>query len=132
MAREKHLKTLPKHMKPVLNTGTSVFCVVKDIDLVKREGVLFEFKEKEGVTLVLEQAKADAYRLTYQGTFSWFTLTVHSSLEAVGLTAAFSNALAQENISCNVVAAYYHDPIFVPVHATSKALEALQKLSQMP
>jgi hypothetical protein len=55
---------------------------------------------------------------------------VHSSLEATGLTAAFSTALSNANISCNVIAAYYHDHIFVSKEDSVKALEVLQQLSK--
>jgi hypothetical protein len=57
------------------------------------------------------------------------TLKVHSSLEAVGLTAAFSRALTEAGISANVVAAYYHDHIFVPATDAERAIEALRQLS---
>ena len=67
--------------------------------------------------------------LTYHFVAKWITLNVHSSLEAVGLTAAFSNALAEAGISCNVVAAYYHDHIFVAKADADKAMEVLRKLS---
>ncbi|WP_257390524.1 ACT domain-containing protein [Snodgrassella alvi] len=56
---------------------------------------------------------ADAQQLGYEYVAGWITLKVHSSLAAVGLTAAFLRALAQQNTSCNVVAGYYHDQIFV-------------------
>jgi uncharacterized protein len=64
----------------------------------------------------------------YAATYAWITLTVHSSLEAVGLTAAVSKALTEENISCNVVAAFFHDHIFVPVKDAERAMNALQRL----
>ena len=46
--------------------------------------------------------------------------------DAVGLTAAFSTALGNAGISANVVAAYYHDHIFVPTDKAEKALNVLQ------
>ncbi|MEP7144332.1 MAG: ACT domain-containing protein [Ferruginibacter sp.] len=58
------------------------------------------------------------------------TLTVHSSLEAVGLTAAFATELSNEGISCNVVAAFYHDPIFVTQKDAGKAIKVLQNMGQ--
>jgi uncharacterized protein len=58
------------------------------------------------------------------------TLTVHSSLEAVGFTAAFSKALTEENISCNVVTGYFHDHIFVDKNDAEKAMEVLNRLSK--
>jgi hypothetical protein len=60
--------------------------------------------------------------------FQRITLSVHTSLEAVGLTAAVSSALAREGISANVVAAYYHDHIFVPVAKANQALSCILKL----
>ncbi|MDG1871652.1 MAG: ACT domain-containing protein [Flavobacterium sp.] len=57
-------------------------------------------------------------------------MTIHSSLEAVGLTAAFSKALSENGISCNVVAAFYHDHIFVDVKDTDKAMAVLNAFSQ--
>jgi len=56
------------------------------------------------------------------------TLTVHSSLEAVGLTAAVAGALARQGISANVVAAFYHDHIFVPRDQAERAVAVLEKL----
>jgi hypothetical protein len=69
--------------------------------------------------------------LEYSFTASWITLTVHSSLTAVGLTASFSKALSDENISCNVVAAYFHDHIFVDAKDASRAMEVLERFSSI-
>jgi hypothetical protein len=56
---------------------------------------------------------------------AWLTLTVQSSLEAVGLTAAVSERLARENIPCNVLAGYLHDHLLVPVERVDEAIAAL-------
>ena len=87
------------------------------------------FREQEGVTAICRKEYADEMNWPYTLTCAWITLTVHSDLAAVGLTAAFSRALTDENISCNVVAAYHHDHIFVPATDADRALLILQKLS---
>jgi hypothetical protein len=132
MSGEKELAVLLKNMEPVLHSGDYVFCTVKDLKQVSDlDKVLFFFRETEAVTIVLEKATADEWKLRYTYISSWITLNIHSSLEAVGLTAAFANALKQENISCNVVAAYFHDHIFVAKQDAQKAMEALYSLSNI-
>lgn len=81
--------------------------------------------EDEGVTLVLDQAIADEHRLDYEGVFGWITLQVHTSLSAVGVTAAVATALARVGISCNVLAGFYHDHLLVPKDAVDEAFEVL-------
>ena len=83
------------------------------------------FKEQEGITIIIKKELADTQHLKYPFVAAWITLTVHSSLEAVGLTAAFSVALTQQGISCNVVAAFFHDHIFVEKKQREKAMEIL-------
>jgi len=85
------------------------------------------FVEEEGLTLIVSVASAEKAQLAYEGKFKQITLTVHSSLDAVGLTAAVATKLASYDISANVVAAYYHDHIFVQ---TEKADEALMALNE--
>jgi uncharacterized protein len=130
MSGEKNLTTLLKTMKPHHNDGEYVFCTAKNDTDINFNQILFHFKEAEGTTIVLEKHIADHLSLNYSYVASWITLTVHSSLEAVGLTAAFSNALAKENISCNVVAAFYHDHIFVDKKDATKAMEILNRFSE--
>lgn len=130
MSVEKNLDTLLRTMKPVLNDGNFVFCTVKDIAQLNLNDILLFFKEEEGVTIIVEQTIADNLQLDYSFVASQITLTVHSSLEAVGLTAAFSKALAEEQISCNVVAGYFHDHIFVEKKMADKAMAVLNRISR--
>ncbi len=130
MKGESNLALLIRGMRPKLNEGEYVFTSVIDINAIDRQSTLFEFKENEGVTIVVERSKADELNLKYEFVASWITLMVHSALEAVGLTAAFSQALTKHNISCNVVAGYYHDHIFVDVKDAHKAIGVLELMSK--
>tara|TARA_R110000744_G_scaffold20374_3_gene53462 strand:+ start:1991 stop:2386 length:396 start_codon:yes stop_codon:yes gene_type:complete len=130
MAGETDLNILLESLEPNLNLGSYVFISLKDINEILREDILFEFKEAEGITILLSKDKADKYNLDYEFVASWITLKVHSALDAVGLTAAVSSALTKHNISCNVVAAYYHDHIFVSKKDTKKAMEVLSEFSR--
>lgn len=130
MSGEKDLQKLLKSMKPQHNAGDYVFCTIKNTGDFDLNRVEMFFREEEGDTLILKKEAADQYNLEYSVVMSWITLTVHSSLEAVGLTAAFSKALSDNGISCNVVAAYFHDHIFVNKNDTEKAMEVLNQLSE--
>ena len=118
-----------RQMRPLLNEGDYVFCTVNELSIVNIDRIVFHFKEKEGFTIVADKNYADSIGLGYEGIFSWISLDVHSSLNAVGLTATFSNALYEEGIACNVVAAFYHDHIFVGKADAEKAIDTLKKLS---
>lgn len=127
---ETDIGILLRSLNPVLNEGEYVFCPVKGNVNIDIRDVLGSFNEEEGITIVVEKHVADEMNLSYSFVSSWITLQVHSSLEAVGLTAAFSKALSDAGISCNVIAAFYHDHIFVPVKEKSRAMEILTGLSQ--
>ena len=130
MAGETNLKKLIKEMRPELHKGEFVFCTVANIDGIDRKDTVCEFKEMEGTTIILNKNKAEELQLSYQYIAAWITLKVHSSLEAVGLTAVFANELAKNNISCNVIAGYYHDHIFVDKADADKAIQVLKNLSE--
>lgn len=129
MRGETNLQQLLRTMKPALNEGEFIFYSLPDLSVININDIIFSFKEKEGFTVILEKSLADKLNIPYSFVAAWITLTVHSSLEAVGLTAAFSKALADEQISCNVVAGFYHDHIFVAKQDAERAMQALGKLS---
>lgn len=126
---EKDLKTLLKSLKPILNNGEYVFCTLPDLSKISSEEIVCLFRESEGITIIITKELADKYELQYSYVARWITLQVHSSLSAVGLTATFAKALMDENISCNVVAAFYHDHIFIDYKDSEKAMEVLSKLN---
>lgn len=129
MSGEKSLQILLSSMQPEHISGDYVFCAVEKFENLNLDEVEMFFKEKEAITLILKKEIAEKWHLEFSLIMSWITLSVHSSLEAVGLTAAFSKALSDNGISCNVVAAFYHDHIFVAKKDTEKALQVLKALS---
>lgn len=128
MPGETNLSTLLRTMKPELHEGEFVYCLAPSLNEVIALEPICMFQEAEGVTVILPKGKADSAALPYPVVCAWITLTVHSSLEAVGLTAAVSKALTEVGISCNVVAAFYHDHIFVPIQDAERAMQALLTL----
>lgn len=130
MTGEKDLGSLLKSMNPKLNTGEYVFCTLNEWSNIDIHDVVLMFREKEGITMIIEKELADRLKLDYSFVASWITLTVNSSLEAVGLTAAFSKALSDSGISCNVVSGYFHDHIFVALKDTEIAMDILNLLSE--
>lgn len=130
MNGEVNLKILLQNMAPVHVPGQYVFCTLRKGQQLPLERTIGTFQEAEGRSVIVKKAVADEYGLLYEGLMAWISLSVHSSLEAVGLTAAVATALAGEDISCNVVAARYHDHLFVPVQDAGRALAILWELSR--
>ena len=127
MSGETDLNKLLSSMSPKLLDDEYVFCTVENGkygDLADLSP-LASYQEAEGLTLVVTKDQADKADLKYESVFKCITLLIHSSLEAVGLTAAVSTKLAERGISANVVAAYYHDHIFVQSAKAELALDAL-------
>jgi hypothetical protein len=129
MAGEKDLESLLRCMSPVLSEGDYVFCTVRNSEYgdYSMTQPLASFTEKEGLTLVMLKDQAEQHGLSYEGVFRRITLGVHSSLEAVGLTAAVTGKLSTHGIAANVIAAYFHDHIFVPANLAKPAIGLLLK-----
>ena len=129
MAGEKNLDTLLRLMSPVLLEGEYVFCTVKNSEYgdYAETRPIASFTETEGLTLVLLKDTAENAGLAFEGIFSCITLGVHSSLEAVGLTAAVAGKLAAHGIAANVIAAYYHDHVFVQSEFAGRAIGILSE-----
>ncbi len=131
MAGEKDLEKLLGSMSPELLDGEYVFCTFQNAqygDYSELEPIA-GVKEAEGLTLIIPRILADKNQISYESVFKGITLTIHSSLDAVGLTAAFSGKLSEHGISANVVAGYYHDHLFVPSQQAERAMAALNEFA---
>lgn len=124
------LKTLLRSLNPHLHDGVYVYSSVPfDTDL-SSISVIGAFREDEGLTIILAESDADKAGFPILFRAAWITLTVNSSFEAIGMTAAFSTALGDAGISCNVVAGAFHDHVFVPIERAAEAMDVIRKLGQ--
>ncbi len=126
---EMDLQTMLDSLDVERRPGTFTFVAVE----VPTPGLLAAahgmVKEGKLTTLVIPVESARRAGLPVVVEMAWLSLTVQSSLEAVGLTAAFAKILGDENISCNVLAGYHHDHILVPVDRATDAIAALRPQS---
>lgn len=125
MAGEADLMALVRAMRPELH-GEPYGYVVTDRSVA---GAFARVAEAEGMTVIATHSVLVAHGVVVLEAWARISLTVHSDLAAVGLTAAISAALAAEGISANVVAGFYHDHVFVPWDRRSDAMAALKRLS---
>ena len=109
--------------------GTYVFVTV-DEPVPLGDGVEAALTEQEGITVVATVDAAERAGWAFEFEAAWLTLDVHSSLDAVGLTAAFSAALGAAGIPCNVLAGFHHDHLLVPVDRAGDAISCLEALRQ--
>lgn len=132
MPGETDLEKMLAGLRPTLLEGDFVFCTVVDASLsdVVHLNPLASYQEDEGLSLLLHKEQADAAACEYHGVFKGITLSVHSSLDAVGLTAAVAGKLAEFDIPANMVAAHYHDHVFIPREKAPRALELLLQFGQ--
>ncbi|UOP04550.1 ACT domain-containing protein [Conchiformibius kuhniae] len=124
------LPTLLQTMQPVLREGIYCFSALSDDVVLPHNEIIVLVREAEGVSVIVHEQAARCYGLQYAFRAAWITLNVYSDLQAVGLTAAVAQALAQAGIACNVVAGLHHDHVFVPHHQANAAMSALTALQQ--
>ncbi len=131
MTGEKNLNALVQSMKPKLIDEEYVFCSVP-VEQVATLNInpVCQFRELEGITLILTKQQAEQANLNYEFVCRMITLFVHSSLEAVGFLAAITNKLAENDISINAVSAYYHDHLFVPAKKAEQVMHILTEMSK--
>jgi hypothetical protein len=126
---ETRLERLLAGMRPRRMPGEFAFATAPS-GAALPESALGSFREEEGLTVILplDEAEARGWEIALRA--AWIVLEVHSSLEAVGFTAAFSQALGEAGIACNVVAAVKHDHLFVPVEQAERAMQVLLTLQK--
>ncbi|PHV10930.1 ACT domain-containing protein [Chitinimonas sp. BJB300] len=124
------LTALLASLEPELQPGHYAFVSLGPLRSPNDIPTIASFKEKEGWTLVVEQETAQQHNLTALFTAAWITLTVHSDLAAIGLTAVVSQALADRGIACNIMAGAWHDHLFIPPNQAENAMETLRALQQ--
>ncbi|SFZ79026.1 ACT domain-containing protein [Chitinimonas taiwanensis] len=122
------LDTLLATMTPVLNLGVYAFACLDAGRAPDQLPAIATLREQEGWTVVLPLDAARQHGLNVLFEAAWISLHVHSDLAAVGLTAAFAGALAEQGIACNVLAGAYHDHLFVPHAEAEAAMAALLAL----
>jgi hypothetical protein len=130
MSGERNLNTLLQSMKPEMQEDVFVFCTLPEgREIPAKLKPVHIFHESEGTAFVVRREEAEAVGLPYQFASRLITLTVHSSLEAVGFLAAITAPLAEAGISVNAVSAFYHDHLFVPVERAEDAQRVLRRLA---
>jgi hypothetical protein len=132
MTGERDLHKLLRHMTPQLHPGTFVFCSFPRCELPADLNPIATFGEAEGLSAIVPHAEAQRAGVPYQFESALITLTVHSSLDAVGFLAAVSAVLAEAGIPCNAVSAFHHDHLFVPRDMAQRALELLMAMAAAP
>ncbi|MGY0193852.1 ACT domain-containing protein [Leptothrix sp. BB-4] len=129
MSGERNLERLLRHLAPELHAAHYVYCCFAEDRLPDGLEALCTFRETEGLTAIVERSQAVTAGVPFVFEARLITLTIHSSLEAIGLIAAVATQLAQAGIPCNAIAAYHHDHILVPADQAAHALTVLQALA---
>lgn len=104
------------------------FAGVADESQIERDEVLATFHENDRLAIIAPKDYLDSLGIENESPYAKLTIDVHTSLELVGLTAVMATELAKYGISANVVAAFYHDHVFVQYELRQKATQLLESL----
>ncbi|MFM0385717.1 ACT domain-containing protein [Paraburkholderia dipogonis] len=126
---EKDLARLCASLNPVMSEPVYVYCSFPDFALPAGILAFCTVREREGLTAIVERDVAQRLGLPYTYDARLITLSVYSSLEAVGFIAVVSRKLAEAGIPCNTVAGYHHDHILVPVDRADEAMTLLRGIA---
>ena len=129
MASDQSCQELLANLNPTLCPDPWVFSLVAGgaPQLPEDRSVFALIREEEGLTAIRRAAPSDDPETL--PLFARITLQVYSDLEAVGLTAAVSGALAGQNLCANMVAGLNHDHLFVPYQQRDEALQCLKQIA---
>ncbi len=119
---ETDLAVLLADLAVTRRAGTFRFVEVVDPDPAELAAAEAVVREEGATTLVVPAVEGGPAGVL---DVAWLTLTVSSSLEAVGLLAAVGVALADAGIPCNVLAGVRHDHLLVPVALADDAVRLL-------
>ncbi len=122
------MSTRASRLNAVLLPGIYVYCSLPPGTDIAGAATVASIVEPEGISIVVQEREAVARGWQVLFRAAWIQFGLVSALDAVGLTAAVSTALAEAGIGCNMVAGAYHDHVFVPVERASEALEVLNRL----
>ena len=129
MPGERDLTKLLAKLEPTLHPDSFVFCSFRDFQLPRGLAPICQFREREGLTAIVEEGQALRLGLAHEFPARLISLRVHSDLNAVGLLSAVLHVMAAAGIPCNVVSGFFHDHLFVPRQQAALALDELQRFA---
>ena len=105
-----------------LKEGVYVYSIVPiNMDLSRIDTVAV-FKEIEGVTVIVSEREAEKARLPILFRVVWITLSQPPNSNI----ALLSQSMEELGLNCNIVAAVYHNHLFVPVDVASEVVARLR------
>lgn len=106
------------------------FASIENESQIDRNKVLATFHENGRLAVIAPLNYLNSLNIENEGPYAKLTIDIHTSLELVGLTAVMATELAKNGISANVVAAFYHDHVFVQYELRKQAIDLLEALKK--